>query len=95
MSAGGSIKQNLYVDNLEDQLWYIDQNSDGTYSIKSMHSNLYLTVNGSKVTQESGGTQNSQKFVLQKKHIQCSACNRNIQYDGFLLQTDRSWRWII
>lgn len=67
MSAGGSIKQNLYVDNLEDQLWYIDQNSDGTYSIKSMHSNLYLTVNGSKVTQESGGTQNSQKFVLQKK----------------------------
>lgn len=78
MDVGTGIAQNLYIDNLEDQLWYINDNNDGTYSIKSIHSNLYLTVNGSNVTQDAGGTLASQKFVLQEKTIQEEALNTNI-----------------
>ncbi len=44
VTTGTPIKQNMYIDGYEDQLWYIQKNIDGTYSFIAVHGNQYLTT---------------------------------------------------
>ena len=60
VSKGTNIKQNLYVDGYEDQLWHIQKNLDGTYSIIALHGNQYISTSqyseGAYIIQSTGGT---------------------------------------
>ena len=68
LTSDTGVKQ-LFNTGCDDQRWYIQKNTDGTYSFVSVLSNKYLaapTIN-SALIQKTGSDVVSEKFVLTKK----------------------------